>query len=119
MKVLDPGSVVRESEFANAAASGAFGERVKGAMAQVISGKRLSDVVRADFLDRAGRLFKAQQGNQSKLIKRYTGLSKRFGVNPVDVVTEATISGQQQQPVRENLNPQDLDNLSLEQLQNL
>ena len=118
MKVLDPGSVVRESEFANAAASGAFGERVKAAGLRILNGERLSPVMRADFLNRAKRLFKAQQGNQNKLIKRYRALSTRFGVNPEDVIAE-TSNIESSTPSRQSLNPADLDNLTLEQLQNL
>src|SRR5690606_15297239 len=53
MKVLDPGSVVRESEFATAAASGSFGDRIQAATDQIISGKRLSPEQRLDFLQRA------------------------------------------------------------------
>jgi hypothetical protein len=95
MKVLDPGSVVRESEFANAAASGAFGERVKAAAAKIFSGERLSPVVRADFVNRAGKLFAAQEKTQKSLIGRYTGLSKRFKVDPQDVITDFSLQTDQ------------------------
>jgi len=88
MKVLDPGSVVRESEFANAAASGAFGERVKAAGLKILNGERLSPVVRADFLNRAGRLFEKQKKTQERLIIRYTKLSNRVEVDPADVITD-------------------------------
>jgi hypothetical protein len=119
MKVLDPGSVVRESEFANAAATGAFGERAKAGIARIASGQRLSTVMRADFLNRATGLFKSQQRNQDKLIKRYTSLSNRFGVSPEDVVTEISGNDVPAAISRQSLNPEDLDNLTLEQLQNL
>lgn len=88
MKILDPGSVVRESEFANAAATGAWGELLKAAGLKVIEGVRLSPKMRADFLNRAGRLSNAQQNTQKDLINRYTKLSNRFGLNPQDVITE-------------------------------
>ena len=103
MKILDPGSVVRESEFATAAATGAWGERLKAAGLMILEGVRLSPKMRADFLDRAGRLFKAQQGTQKTLINRYTKLSNRFGLNPQDVITETDVTIdrglQTQQPI--------------------
>lgn len=91
MKVLDPGSVVRESEFATAAATGAFGEKLKAAGLRILNGQRLTPVMRADFLNRARGLFKSQERIQGKLVDRYTKLSNRFGVNPADVVTAVTV----------------------------
>lgn len=90
MKILDPGSVVRESEFANAAASGSFGSRIQAAGLKIISGERLSPAMRADFVNRSTKLFNSQKNIQKKLINRYTGLSKRFGIEPRDVITETT-----------------------------
>ena len=86
MKVLDPTSVVRESEFAQAARTGAFGERIKSAVEQVISGKRLSNEIRRDFLDRSGRLYSDAETNQVDLEKRFTDISTRSKVNPENVV---------------------------------
>jgi hypothetical protein len=86
MKVLDPTSVVRESEFAQAARTGAFGERIKAAVESVVSGKRLSDNIRADFLDRSERLYKDAETNQVDLETRFTDISKRSGVNHENVV---------------------------------
>ena len=68
MKVLDPGSVVRESEFATAAQASAWlqqsellGVDVPRPIAQAIrsieNGQRLSPEQRADFLGRAGALY--------------------------------------------------------------
>jgi rRNA processing protein Krr1/Pno1 len=86
MKVLDPTSVVRESEFAQAAQTGAFGERIKAAVQKVISGERLSDATRRDFLDRSERLYQAAEQNQSDLENRFKGISERSGVNPENVI---------------------------------
>lgn len=86
MKVLDPTSVVRESEFAQAASTGAFGERIKAAVNKVINGERLSDAIRKDFLDRSGRLYEAAETNQIDLEGRFKGISERSGVNPENVI---------------------------------
>lgn len=63
MKMLDPGSVVRESEFATAANAAPALQRVGldfNKIESVWEGKKLTDNQRADFVDRADRLFKAQ-----------------------------------------------------------
>src|SRR3990167_5420445 len=88
MKMLDPNSVVRESEFATAAATGSYGERVQGMVNKIMSGQRLSDDVRKDFEDRASLLYKAQGKNVDQLTKQYTGLAQRAGVNPKDVIVD-------------------------------
>lgn len=88
MKMLDPGSVVRESEFANAAASGSLGQRWIAVGRKLLAGERLSPQMRADFLDRSHRLFKSQKNIQNRLIRRYSGLAKRSGISEKDVITE-------------------------------
>lgn len=88
MKILDPGSVVRESEFATAAASGSFGERLKAAGAKVLRGERLSAEMRADFVSRAGKLYSGQLESQKKLEGKYSDLSKRSNVNANNVVID-------------------------------
>ena len=92
MKMLDPGSVVRESEFANAAATGAFGERLKAAGLLILEGVRLSPNMRKDFLNRSKSLFNAQQKTQKKLVVQFTNRSKRLGINPADVITAIDIN---------------------------
>lgn len=88
MKMLDPGSVVRESEFANAAASGSLGQRWIATGRKLLAGERLSAQMRADFLDRSQRLFKSQENIQRTLIKRYSGLAGKSGIDAQDVITE-------------------------------
>lgn len=88
MKMLDPASVVRESEFANAAATGSFGERFKAAGAKLLEGERLSDVMRADFVDRATRLSGRQNAQHKQREETFRGLAKRAKVNPRDVVID-------------------------------
>ena len=88
MKVLDPGSTVREGEFAQAASSGAFGERIQAAANRVISGERLSDEIRNDFVSRSRLLFNEQQQNQAKNVDEFRRLSTRFNIDPEDVILD-------------------------------
>lgn len=86
MKVLDPGSVVRESEFATAAASGSFGDRIKAAADQILNGKRLSPEQRRDFVQRAGDLFSGASQLYSAMNDRYSTLANEYGVDASRVV---------------------------------
>lgn len=88
VKLLDPGSVVRESEFATAAASGSYGERIQGMVQRVLTGQRLPDSLRADFMREADNVYKSQQGGAEKLKTQYTDLANRFGLKPEDVIVE-------------------------------
>lgn len=93
MKVLDPGSTVREGEFATAAASGSFGERVKAAGAMIMSGERLSDAQRVDFEGRAQKLYEAQLGSYKEHEDTYRGLAERNGLNVDNVVRDYSVKG--------------------------
>lgn len=86
VKMLDPGSVVRESEFATAAASGSFGERVQGAMQRVMSGQRLPDTLRKDFIVEAKNIYTQQNNAAKRLEDQYTGIAQRNGLNPKNVI---------------------------------
>ena len=81
MKILDPGSVVRESEFAQAAASGSYGDRIQAAMGRVASGQRLSDDMRMDFVARAEKLYKAQEQSFFGLAEQFKGIAQRRGLD--------------------------------------
>lgn len=86
MKVLDPTSVVRESEFAQAASTGAYGERIKAAVNRVINGERLSADIRNDFVSRSQKLYDDAESNQMELENRFKSISERSKVNPENVI---------------------------------
>jgi ribosomal protein L18 len=96
MKMLDPGSTVREGEFATAAATGSYGDRIKEFVNKVLTGQRLSAEVRQDFLTRSSSIFKEQQNSHSKFKSEYERLAKSHGVSPSDVIVDYnTISPEQ------------------------
>lgn len=78
MKMLDPGSVVREGEFASAARAAGLGERFIAAIAKVETGALLSENMRKDFLDRARKLYDQSAGGYEKVADRYTTLAKSY-----------------------------------------
>jgi hypothetical protein len=85
MKVLDPGSVVREGEFATAQNAGGIDQRTRGLYNRITSGERLTPEQRADFADRATRLYSEAQGQYQSLAEQYAGFAKQAGL-PVDQV---------------------------------
>lgn len=90
MKILDPGSTVREGEFANAENSAGWSSRARAQYNKAISGQRLAPDQRADFLDRADRLFDQREKQYSKTSDEYTKLTERYGLNPSNVVLDLT-----------------------------
>lgn len=91
MKMLDPGSTVREGEFANAQNSGGVPAMVVAKYNQIISGERLDDTIREDFLDRSASLYNAQYGEARKTADQYRKLAEKAGVDADSVI--ATLDG--------------------------
>jgi len=88
MKTLDPGSVVRESEFATAAQAGSFLDRTYGFGLKLTAGQRLSPDQRADFLSRSTSLFNTALEQQQILNNTFEDRAAKFGI-PGGNVTRA------------------------------
>jgi hypothetical protein len=97
MKVLDPGSTVREGEFATAQNAAGIPERIVNAYNQAISGERLNDTQRKDFVDRAGALFQRQHQTYLATKNNYDTLAKRFNFDP-SLITMDQSAGLAEQP---------------------
>lgn len=67
MKMLDPGSVVREQEFANAQNAAGVPERVRAMYNNALRGERLTESTRADFLNQANNIYFAALDQQMAL----------------------------------------------------
>lgn len=91
MKILDPGSTVREGEFATAQNSGSVPDRVVGVYNRILDGERLSSDQREDFSDRAQKLFTSQAKQFNKTAKRYQNLANEYGFRPNNVATPVEI----------------------------
>lgn len=86
MKILDPTSVVRESEQASAANAAGVPDQIRNMYNRVLSGERLNPVQRADFLSRAQMLYQRGMENQASLENQYSSLAQRYGISPQDVI---------------------------------
>ena len=88
MKMLDPGSVVREGEFANAQNSAGVPDRIRSRYNNVLSGERLAENTRQDFIQTAKDLYSTQLASQSYLDKNYKDLATSYGLDPEKVVLD-------------------------------
>jgi hypothetical protein len=91
MKLLDPGSVVRESELGMAlAASGAI-DRALNYFNILQKGKVLTESQRQDFLNIGRQLYEAAEANQATLENQYRQDAAAYGLNPERVVKDFRI----------------------------
>lgn len=88
MKILDPGSTVREGEFANAQNSAGVPDRVRAFYNNTMRGERLTEGQRADFMGQAGALYNTQKESQDALEGTFRGLAERSGLRPENVVVD-------------------------------
>jgi hypothetical protein len=82
MKILDPGSVVRESELGMAMAASGLEDKARNYANMVITGQKLTPTQRKDFTDLGQQLYNvsAEQFNQKR--GEYSGIAQR---NKLDV----------------------------------
>lgn len=88
MKILDPGSVVKETEFANAQNAAGVPDRVRNAWNKALSGERLNPAQRADFVRSAERLFGAHEAAYNELASQYEGLAPEGAAQRVVLPTK-------------------------------
>jgi len=86
MKMFDPGSVVRESEFATAAQSGSLGQQMQGWVGKLLTGERLTPEQRADFLATADKLYNAAAGNLDSINSQFSERANAAGVDPSRII---------------------------------
>lgn len=88
MKMLDPGSVVREGEFATAQNAASVPDRVVSTYNNVLNGAKLSPTARAAFVMEARKLYTQAVSDQRKLEQQYRGIAVRSGANPDNVTID-------------------------------
>ena len=88
MRMLDPGSVVRTSEFELAAAAGSLPQRVQAQYESVKSGKALTNEQRESFVKRANTIYERATVDFSELYENYEGRARRLGLAPEDALVD-------------------------------
>ena len=105
MKMLDPGSVVREGEYATAQNSGGIPESLRNAYNKAIDGTRLTQGQRLDFAKTAENIYGTRREQYNSLATKYRDLAQRQGTDP-DVVARRYVNDKPDaQPGRQGLAP--------------
>jgi len=85
-KMLDPGSVVREGEFANAQNATGLSDRLRNMVENIQSGKRLSPKQRKEFIQTSLALFENAAMAQKAIDNRYRGMAQDYRINPERII---------------------------------
>jgi hypothetical protein len=80
MKVLDPGSTVREGEFAQVGAAGNLPTQTQRFYEQWATGQKLTDSQRKDVVNRAKRLYTAAEKTNKKDVNKIISIGKQFNI---------------------------------------
>lgn len=102
MKILDPNSVVRETEFATAQNAAGVPDRIKNVWNRILEGQRLNPQQRQDFLNQARSIAKRQTGQYQRTLDQYKGVADRSGVDFRNVVVDQDLLSGGQQPATGN-----------------
>lgn len=85
MKMLDPGSVVREGEFANASNAAGVPERIANLYNRVAKGERLTGSQRKAFISQAGDLNAVAERRMNEERERLAPVIKAYGLDARNV----------------------------------
>jgi hypothetical protein len=88
MKALDPGSVVRESEYATAKNAAGVPEKVRNEYNKLLDGGFLTPGQVDRYLSAAAQSAQGWKNQQNNFFKVYQQRAKRANVNPEDVVID-------------------------------
>jgi len=88
MKLLDPNSVVREQEFANAQNAAGVPDRIRNAYNNAMKGTRLTPEQRQQFVAQAEGIFNSAKQNQKKVRQTYSNRAKQWEI-PDTMVLDA------------------------------
>lgn len=86
MKILDPGSVVREGEFANAQNTAGVPGRIRAAYNNILKGERLTPEQRQEFLQSAYGAVKSQLPILNNLEQQFTSIAQAGGLDPRRII---------------------------------
>lgn len=118
MKVLDPQSVVRETEFETAASASAWLQESEQAgivvprpvaqgIRQLSNGQRLSDEQRLDFVSRAGAIYDAAERDHNALREQHLAIADANGIPRETAIIDFRYTGPR--PDKQQESPQASD----------
>lgn len=99
MKMLDPGSTVREGEFATAQNAQGVGGRITSLYNQILSGERLTQDQRDEFTSLAEKLFDQSTANFKQAIRPVLNIGKSRELSEDDILGEGFFESLAFEPV--------------------
>ena len=99
MKMLDPGSVVRETEFATARDTAGLYSSLQGYLNKAKSGKFLTEGQRQEFVSLAKSYFDAAKQKSDKDKQALSAVVKNYKLNPDNVFGPETPEPEKDKPV--------------------
>ena len=88
MKVLDPGSTVRETEAATLENAAGVPEVIRAKWNRTLKGERLTEKTRKDFVNQSRNLIEPAIQEQIKREETFSRLAKKSNIDPEDVVID-------------------------------
>lgn len=88
MKVLDPGSTVREGEFATAANAAGVPNSILGMYNKLIGGGKLAEGAREEISGTADKIWQKAAERQSSLTNRFADIAKRQKMDIRNVIVD-------------------------------
>lgn len=88
MKMLDPNSVVREQEFANAQNAAGVPDRVVNLYNRILRGERLNPEQRKDFLAQADKLHSTSMRQYEAVRRQFGDIAKNARARPEQVMID-------------------------------
>jgi hypothetical protein len=88
MKILDPASVVRETEFANAQNAAGVPDQIRNMYNRALRGERLGEAQRDDFVNSAKKLVVSQKAQLDNLNKQYTDIATSYELDPTKIIVD-------------------------------
>jgi hypothetical protein len=85
MKMYDPGSVVREGEFATAQNATGVPDRILNVYNNIVRGTRLNAEQRADFLGQAQKIYTSSSAQYEAVQRQYRDIARRKGIDERNV----------------------------------
>lgn len=93
MKMLDPGSTVREGEYASAANSGGVPSAIQALYNKALGEGSIGDKARAGILSQANKMFEAGALQHDKNTTTFANIAKRLKLDPNNVVIDLSPVG--------------------------
>lgn len=88
MKILDPGSTVREGEFATASNAAGVPSAIMSLYNKAVGGGVLGPKARQEITSQANKIFEAAAKAHDKSVTQYANIAKRSGMDPDNVIID-------------------------------